>query len=186
MGISADQLKDEISGFDFCVLGLEIPSDLDGDKNACNYGIGVGVLTVIIVLVFIALDIMSLRTEAFVNKSIFNIADLVSCGILSLLWLVGFIYILDKWDDSGPKDFVIDYGSRELKLEDKEEAVEAAIAFCFIGAIIWVCANATMNMVGEDKIRLSLPCVGCTGFHGCFSYKECYSCSNLGFRQYQQ
>jgi hypothetical protein len=136
MGISADQLKDEISGFDFCVLGLK-ESDEDGDMNACNYGIGVGVLTVIIVLVFIALDIMSLRTEAFVNKSIFNIADLVSCGILSLLWLVGFIYILDKWDDSGPKDFVFDYDSRELKLEDKEEAVEAAIAFCFIGAIIW-------------------------------------------------
>jgi hypothetical protein len=137
MGISADRLKDEISGTDLCVLGLEIPSDLNGDMNACNYGIGVGVLTVIIVLVFIALDIMSLRTEAFVNKSIFNIADLVSCGILSLLWLVGFIYILDKWDDSGPKDFVFDYDSRELKLEDKEEAVEAAIAFCFIGAIIW-------------------------------------------------
>jgi hypothetical protein len=137
MGISADQLKDEISGFDFCVLGLK-ESDEDGDMNACNYGIGVGVLTVIIVLVFIALDIMSLRTEAFVNKSIFNIADLVSCGILSLLWLVGFIYILDKWDDSGPKHAVFfRHGSRELKLEDKEEAVEAAIAFCFIGAIIW-------------------------------------------------
>ena len=159
MGVSSDQLKGSKYGYDYCVLGMKIYESKSwrqidhGDDNACNYGIGVGVLTMLAVIAFIVLDILILRgIGAIGNKAFFNVADLVSSSILALRWLVGFIYILDKWDDSGPKDITIRYyfGPSNyddiFKLDDKESAVGAAIAFCFFGAIIWV-FTTIMDMI---------------------------------------
>ncbi|XP_062514598.1 synaptogyrin-1-like [Corticium candelabrum] len=141
-GLIADKLEDSLNGFDFCVFGLTFEIDngfavnYSSDKNACRYGIAVGVITIIFAILFIIMDIILFMcgVGSLVIKKVVSIADLVCSCLLALLWVVAFIYLLDKWNKAGPKDISVD----GRKISDRERDVEVTIAFSIIGGLIWV------------------------------------------------
>lgn len=145
MGVTADQLMGTTSNQ--CILGMRISNNehTAGDKNACNYGIGVGALTFLIVIVFIFFDVLLFLCGVgnATTSKIFSIVDLVLSSVLALLWVVSFIYIWDKWDDAGPKH---ETGTNlGFTIDSKASAAGAAIAFSLFGGILWVMVNLAVT-----------------------------------------
>lgn len=138
-GTIADKLEASVGSSSYCAFGLDIskfesPDTTAGDSRACNYGIGVGALTLVVGLVLILLDALTTMVGLGGGgmAKIAAIGDLVASAILSLLWVVGFIYLTDKWAESTPKS------NDTYFPDDVESAAGAAIAFSFFSAGIWV------------------------------------------------
>lgn len=104
-----------------------------GDTRACNYGIGVGVLALIAAIALIIFDVLTavLSVGGATLAKIASIVDVVASALLSLLWVVGFIYLAKTWDDSDPSSLAFLY-------PDGEAPARASIAFCFFSSVIWV------------------------------------------------
>lgn len=132
MGVIADKLKESPRA---CIFGLKIGEN-KGDVNACNYGIAMGALTLLFVIVYITLDVLLYFCEvgSAVVKKFYTISDLVLSGLLAFLWIVGFIYLLDKWVEAEPKDKEY-YG---YKINDLAAEAGAAIAFSLMSGVVWV------------------------------------------------
>jgi len=97
------------------------------DKNACNYGIGIGVIAFLACIIFLALDT---QFDSFSNAETRRklvIADLSFSGIWCFLWFVGFCYLADTWRRA-PTTF---YGQFQIN------HARASIAFSFFSIITW-------------------------------------------------
>ena len=101
----------------------------NGDQNACNYGIAIGVIAFIACIAFLVLDglVMS-RDDDLLKKSVIY-ADLVFSALWTLMWFVGFCYITDRWRAVGSKA-----GFRSHVTNN----AQAAIAFSFFSIASWV------------------------------------------------
>ena len=113
-----------------CFYGLK-QSDLTG-SGACQYGEGVGILTIIVAIVMLVFDVLEVmrKLESF-QKHIFT-ADAVVSGLLAFLWFVGFLYLTVQWANT---DKVA--GDVEV-LPFSKSAAESAIAFSFFSMVAWV------------------------------------------------
>ena len=131
---TADQVETRYFGFNVCLLGLHSDSDnKQGDANACNYAIAIGIMAFLIAAAFICLDSLLYLVNIGNDRIQFFVAfaDLILSLILSFLWLVGFIYLIDKSVNSGPKN-------EDPFTAANKAAVGACIAFSLFSSLVWV------------------------------------------------
>lgn len=104
----------------------------DGDDNACQYGIAIGVIAFGACLAFLFVDFLVDRQSNTQMRMYMVLSDLVFSAIWALMWFIGFCYLTDKWrrTDDKVKD-------RDMSNHAKNNA-RAAIAFSFFSIIIWV------------------------------------------------
>lgn len=98
----------------------------NGDNNACNYGVGIGVLAFLASIGFLAGEYLFEQMSSVKTRKHFVLIDLGFSGFWSFLYFVGFCYLTNAWNNSErPKD---GYGVNN---------VQAAIAFSFFSIFTW-------------------------------------------------
>lgn len=98
------------------------------DNNACNYGIGIGVIAFIACLAFIALDTQFDNiSNAEIRRKVV-MADLSFSGFWCFLWFVGFCYLADTWRKA-PSTYYRTFQVNHAR---------SSIAFSFFSIITWV------------------------------------------------
>ncbi|EGI69449.1 Synaptogyrin-2 [Acromyrmex echinatior] len=96
------------------------------DNNACNYGIGIGVLAFLASIGFLAGEYLFEQMSSVKTRKHFVLIDLGFSGLWSFLYFVGFCYLTNAWNNSvRPKD---GYGVNN---------VQSAIAFSFFSIFTW-------------------------------------------------
>ncbi|KYN37630.1 Synaptogyrin-2 [Trachymyrmex septentrionalis] len=96
------------------------------DNNACNYGIGIGVLAFLGSIGFLAGEYLFEQMSSVKTRKHFVLIDLGFSGLWSFLYFVGFCYLTNAWNNSErPKD---GYGVNN---------VQSAIAFSFFSIFTW-------------------------------------------------
>lgn len=132
---TADRVQTTYFDVEVCILGLDSESQEDkyGDANACNYAIAIGIMAFLIAATFICLDSMLylLNFGNYLMQFIVALVDLVLSLVMSFLWLVAFIYLIDKSVNSGPKN------EAPFTAANKS-AVGACIAFSLFSCLVWV------------------------------------------------
>ncbi|XP_043516457.1 synaptogyrin [Frieseomelitta varia] len=96
------------------------------DHNACNYGIGIGVLAFLASIGFLAGEYLFEQMSSVKTRKHFVLLDLGFSGFWAFLYFVGFCYLTNAWNKSQtPKD---NYGVNN---------VQSAIAFSFFSIFTW-------------------------------------------------
>ena len=98
------------------------------DANACNYGIGIGVIAFLACIIFLIVDASFENISNAELRKKLVLADLVFSGFWSFLWFVGFCYLADTWRKSS----TISYSQFQLN------HARASITFSFFSIITWV------------------------------------------------
>ncbi|XP_076657646.1 synaptogyrin [Halictus rubicundus] len=100
------------------------------DHNACNYGIGIGVLAFLASIGFLIGEYLFEQMSSVKTRKHFVLLDLGFSGLWAFLYFVGFCYLTNAWNKStAPED---NYGVTN---------VESAIAFSFFSIFTWaLCA----------------------------------------------
>ena len=143
MGTIADKLRTSrtIGGTTYtaCAYGLTETSVSQqetsyGDEKACDYGIAVGVLGLVSAVALIALDVVTdlLHLGGGTLTKVATIMDVGVSAVMSLLWVVGFIYLTDTWKKSNSQSVDIAFSG------SVDSAANASIAFSFFAAATWV------------------------------------------------
>ncbi|XP_045071998.1 synaptogyrin-1-like isoform X3 [Coregonus clupeaformis] len=121
------------------------------NADACNYGVTVGVACFLGSICFLALDIYFPTIHSVRLRRRAALIDMAFSALASFLWLVGFCFLANQWQQTTED---------ELPLAQGSDAARAAIAFCFFSILTWgyvsLLAIARLkNMVfTEDKERL--------------------------------
>jgi uncharacterized membrane protein YuzA (DUF378 family) len=97
-----------------------------GDQSNCGYGIAVGVLAFLGLLVFLVLDALFDNFSNVQNRKYIVVGDVVFSGLWSFLWFVCFCLLADKWRRQPNKHY---FG---------QDGVQAAIAFSFFSIATFV------------------------------------------------
>ncbi|TGZ38131.1 Synaptogyrin-2 [Temnothorax longispinosus] len=96
------------------------------DNNACNYGVGIGVLAFLASIGFLAGEYLFEQMSSVKTRKHFVLIDLGFSGFWSFLYFVGFCYLTNAWNKSRrPTE---GYGVNNL---------QAAIAFSFFSIFTW-------------------------------------------------
>jgi hypothetical protein len=101
---------------------------MDNDASACGFGITVGVIGFLGLIVFLIIDA---RFDSFSSVKIRKravIADMIFSGVWGLAWFIGFCYMADSWRKT----------SDELVEQSEAGLIRLALAFSFFSIIIWV------------------------------------------------
>ncbi|RLU16619.1 hypothetical protein DMN91_010687 [Ooceraea biroi] len=96
------------------------------DNNACNYGVGIGVLAFLASIGFLAGEYLFEQMSSVKTRKHFVLIDLGFSGFWSFLYFVGFCYLTNAWNNSDKPPG--DYGVNNL---------QAAIAFSFFSIFTW-------------------------------------------------
>ncbi|XP_070579896.1 synaptogyrin-2-like isoform X2 [Ptychodera flava] len=105
----------------------------NGDQNACNFGIAVGVIAFLACMVFLVTDAMMDQISSVEYRKYIVLADVGFSAFWTFMWFVCFCYLTDAWRKTNPKH----YGADE---------VQAAIAFSFFSIISWAALTALAVM----------------------------------------
>ncbi|XP_002736675.1 synaptogyrin-3-like isoform X2 [Saccoglossus kowalevskii] len=105
----------------------------NGDENACNFGIAIGVLAFLACMVFLVTDAVMDQISSVEYRKYIVMADLGFSAFWTFMWFVCFCYLADAWRKSP----TMPYGSDE---------VQAAIAFSFFSIISWAGLTALAVM----------------------------------------
>ena len=97
------------------------------DENACNYGIGIGVIAFLACLIFLALDFQFDSMSNAETRKRVVLFDLFFSGFWCFLWFVGFCYLADTWRKTRGN-----FSQFELN------HARAAITFSFFSIVTWV------------------------------------------------
>ncbi|XP_078036898.1 synaptogyrin [Augochlora pura] len=96
------------------------------DHNACNYGIGIGVLAFLASIGFLIGEYLFEQMSSVKTRKHFVLLDLGFSGFWAFLYFVGFCYLTNAWNKSEtPLD---NYGVNN---------VQSAIAFSFFSIFTW-------------------------------------------------
>ncbi|XP_076226065.1 synaptogyrin isoform X1 [Nomia melanderi] len=96
------------------------------DPNACNYGIGIGVLAFLASIGFLIGEYLFEQMSSVKTRKHFVLLDLGSSGFWAFLYFVGFCYLTNSWNKSDvPSDV------------DGAKSVQSAIAFSFFSIFTW-------------------------------------------------
>ncbi|XP_012273543.1 synaptogyrin [Orussus abietinus] len=98
----------------------------NGDTNACNYGVGIGVLAFLASIGFLAGEYLFEQMSSVKTRKHYVLLDLGFSGFWAFLYFVGFCYLTNAWNKS--KQPPNDYGVNN---------VQGAIAFCFFSIFTW-------------------------------------------------
>lgn len=98
-----------------------------GDNNACNYGVGIGVIAFLASIGFLAGEYLFEQMSSVKTRKHYVLGDLGFSGFWSFLYFVGFCYLTNKWNSSETPPG--GYGVNNL---------QAAIAFSFFSIFTWV------------------------------------------------
>ncbi|CAL7950871.1 unnamed protein product [Xylocopa violacea] len=96
------------------------------DHNACNYGIGIGVLAFLASIGFLAGEYLFEQMSSVKTRKHFVLLDLGFSGIWAFLYFVGFCYLTNAWNKSQTPEN--NYGVNN---------VQSAIAFSFFSIFTW-------------------------------------------------
>ncbi|RDD42089.1 Synaptogyrin-2 [Trichoplax sp. H2] len=102
---------------------------LNGDNNACNYGIAIGVIAFLGLMVFLFLDAFVDRIIDLTTKKRIVIADLAFTSLWTLLWFIGFCYMTNKWSIAPKAPF--------SAVPGVVTNVNSALAFTFFSVLTW-------------------------------------------------
>nr|CAG4645869.1 EOG090X0FHR [Lynceus sp. MCZ IZ 141354] len=98
----------------------------NGDANACNYGVGIAVISFLVAIGFVVLEYLFPNMSSIKTRRNFVMADLGFSGFWSFLYFVAFCYLASQWSKSeGPE--AVASGNN----------LRAAIAFSFFSIISW-------------------------------------------------
>ncbi|XP_076382267.1 synaptogyrin [Megalopta genalis] len=98
----------------------------NGDHNACNYGIGIGVLAFLASIGFLIGEYLFEQMSSVKTRKHFVLLDLGFSGFWAFLYFVGFCYLTNAWNKSEKPDN--NYGVNN---------VQSAIAFSFFSIFTW-------------------------------------------------
>lgn len=97
-----------------------------GDGNACNYGVGIGVIAFLAAIAFLAGEYFFEQMSSVKTRKHYVLGDIGFSALWSFLYFVGFCYLTNKWNNSS--DPPGGYGVNNL---------QAAIAFSFFSIFTW-------------------------------------------------
>ena len=97
------------------------------DENACNYGIGIGVIAFLACLIFLAIDFQFDNMSNAETRKRVVMFDLFFSGFWCFLWFVGFCYLADTWRNA-----------RGYFSQFELNHARAAITFSFFSIVTWV------------------------------------------------
>ncbi|CAD7692409.1 unnamed protein product [Nyctereutes procyonoides] len=100
---------------------------LNGNKVACSFTVGAGLLAFFSCLTFLALDAHESRIGSTRFKTAFQLLDFILAVLWIGIWFVGFCFLANQWQHSPPKGFLL--GSSSAK---------AAITFAFFSIFTWI------------------------------------------------
>jgi len=100
---------------------------MNNDPNACGFGITIGVIAFLALIVFLIIDA---RFDSFSSVKIRRrmvIADLAFSGVWGFAWFFGFCYMANEWRKTSDE------------LEEKSDAglIRLALAFSFFSFLVW-------------------------------------------------
>nr|CAD7452159.1 unnamed protein product [Timema tahoe] len=97
------------------------------DANACNYGVGIGVIAFLASIGFLAGEYLFEQMSSVKTRKHYVLGDLGFSGLWSFLFFVGFCYLTNQWSKSDTPEG--NYGVNNM---------QGAIAFCFFSIFTWV------------------------------------------------
>lgn len=98
----------------------------NNDSNACNYGVGIGVIAFLASIGFIAGEYLFEQMSSVKTRKHYVLGDLVFSGFWAFLYFVGFWYLTSQWTKA--KEPENGYGVNN---------VQAAIVFSFFSIFTW-------------------------------------------------
>lgn len=119
-----------ISSQGWAYNGTEEVCLYNGDSNACNYGVGIGVIAFLASIGFLAGEYLFEQMSSVKTRKHYVLGDLGFSAFWSFLYFVGFCYLTNRWSNSPPP--AAEYGVNN---------VQAAIAFSFFSIFTWVSTN---------------------------------------------
>ncbi|PKK29767.1 synaptogyrin 1, partial [Columba livia] len=99
------------------------------NRNACNYGITVGVLAFLSCLLYLALDAYFPQISSVKDRKKAVLSDIGVSAFWAFLWFVGFCFLTNQWQASKEEDNPLNEGA---------DAARAAITFSFFSIFTWV------------------------------------------------
>ncbi|XP_047925705.2 synaptogyrin-1 isoform X1 [Anser cygnoides] len=99
------------------------------NRNACNYGITVGVLAFLSCLLYLALDAYFPQISSVKDRKKAVLSDIGVSAFWAFLWFVGFCFLTNQWQASKEEDNPMNEGG---------DAARAAITFSFFSIFTWV------------------------------------------------
>ncbi|XP_066910607.1 synaptogyrin-2-like [Clytia hemisphaerica] len=96
------------------------------NKNACQYGVAIGVIAFLACLLFLAVDAQFDSISNTVNRRHLVTADLGFSAFWTFLWFVGFCFLADQWRKS------------PMQSQNVTNHARAAIAFSFFSIFTWI------------------------------------------------
>ncbi|XP_071443631.1 synaptogyrin [Hetaerina americana] len=118
-----------------CISSQGYKYDVDEDKdvclynkdaNACNYGVGIGVIAFVASIGFLVGEYLFEQMSSVKTRKHYVLLDLGFSGFWAFLYFVGFCYLTNEWSQSKTPDG--NYGVNNL---------QAAIAFSFFSIFTW-------------------------------------------------
>ncbi|XP_010004922.1 PREDICTED: synaptogyrin-1 [Chaetura pelagica] len=98
------------------------------NRNACNYGITVGVLAFLSCLLYLALDAYFPQISSVKDRKKVVLSDIGVSAFWAFLWFVGFCFLTNQWQASKEEDNPMNEGG---------DAARAAITFSFFSIFTW-------------------------------------------------
>lgn len=96
-----------------------------GDSNACDYGIGVGVLAFLASMGFLVGEYLFEQMSSVKTRKHFVLLDLGFSGFWAFLYFVGFCYLTNAWNKT------------KTTPEHGVNNAQSAIAFSFFSIFTW-------------------------------------------------
>eukprot|EP00123_Amoebidium_parasiticum_P001280 comp12330_c0_seq1/m.7189 comp12330_c0_seq1/g.7189 ORF comp12330_c0_seq1/g.7189 comp12330_c0_seq1/m.7189 type:complete len:187 (-) comp12330_c0_seq1:449-1009(-) len=117
-------IADKCKPSDYCVFN---------DSGACNFGIFVGVFSLLLTFVFIGTDYTGPIFGSM--QRLFGMLELAVTATTTLLWTIAFVYMADQWrKDQGPPSFL---GITHWPTGTVNNA-QAAVVFAFFSVFAWM------------------------------------------------
>uniref|UniRef100_A0A663MKX5 Synaptogyrin 1 n=1 Tax=Athene cunicularia TaxID=194338 RepID=A0A663MKX5_ATHCN len=117
------------------------------NRNACNYGITVGVLAFLSCLLYLALDAYFPQISSVKDRKKAVLSDIGVSAFWAFLWFVGFCFLTNQWQASKEVDNPMNEGG---------DAARAAITFSFFSIFTWVSTAAIMLGVSLETFNMIL------------------------------
>nr|CAG4642108.1 EOG090X0FHR [Eurycercus lamellatus] len=116
-----------ISSKGYTLIGSKEVCLYNGDGNACNYGVGIGVIAFLAAIVLLAGEYFFPQMSSVKTRRHFVMADLGFSGFWAFLYGVGFIYLASQWTKTESTIPVTAAGNN----------LRGAIAFSFFSVFTW-------------------------------------------------
>ncbi|KAM4531071.1 synaptogyrin-2a [Odontesthes bonariensis] len=97
----------------------------NSNDQACNYGVGVGILAFLGCVVFLILDAYFPKISNANERKYIVLGDLVFSVVWTFLWFICFCVVANQWSKTKLEPFIV------------ADAARAVVAFSFFSNITW-------------------------------------------------